>query len=238
MADLKVKDVMTHLVVTLRPSDSLHEAATRLAQSQVSGAPVTENGRVVGVISESDILKALTPKTGRRISSVLDWLANLGNRSSHAGKEGLQVEDAMTDIVIEIAPQSSIWDAADRMTRSRVNRLPVVDEDGYLVGIVSRADLVRMMGRDDEAIRADALAAMNVIGEETVEQVTVVVREGFVTLTGKADRKSTKEILARLIRKIPGITGLDDELSFEIDDSHPHVITREEEKFIFGPTRR
>jgi CBS domain-containing protein len=238
MGDVKIKEVMTHLVVTLRRNDSLHEAAVRLAQNQVSGAPVTENGKVVGVISESDILKALTPRTSRRMPSVLDWLTNAGNRSPRANKEGLAVEDAMSDIVIETGPESSIWDAADTMTRRRVNRLPVVDEDGYLVGIVSRADLVRVMGRDNDSIRADALAAMNMIGEETIEDVTVAVSQGFVTLAGKTDRKSTKEILTRLIRKVPGVTGVADELSFEVDDSHPHILTREEEKFIFGPTRR
>ena len=153
--DIRVADVMTHLVVTLKPTDTLHEAAQRLARHNVSGAPVVVHGKVEGIVSESDIVRAISDATKRRTSlSILDWI---GNRSERQGRDadGKLVEDVMSPIVLLITPERSVWDAAQTMARKGVNRLPVVDDEDYLVGIITRSDLVRAIARDQIPLSGD-----------------------------------------------------------------------------------
>jgi hypothetical protein len=112
-----------------------------------------------------------------------------GNVMVHGGS-GPVVRDVMTRAVRSIRPGATLWEAAEQMQRSGVNRLPVVDEDGALVGIVSRADIVRLVGRSDAAIRAEVLAAIGTIEEETASQpvvgLEVSVDDGIVTIRGLA----------------------------------------------------
>ena len=135
------------------PADD--EAARRLSRNHISGAPVVEHGKVVGVISETDIVRALSPGDGgRRTASILDWLT-IGGTGGARCKAGTLVADAMSPIGFQIPERASVWEAATILDRRGINRLPVVDDEDYLVGIVSRADLVRVMGRDDGSLEAD-----------------------------------------------------------------------------------
>jgi CBS domain-containing protein len=143
-----VQDVMTAPVVTLRPDETVHEAAERLAGARISGAPVVENGKVVGIISETDILRALAPEefmekkvsTLEAITMILGWVP-----TEHRSEP--RVVEVMSSDVITVSPATSVWAAAGLMDRHEVNRLPVIDAEGELVGVVSRADLVRAAGR-------------------------------------------------------------------------------------------
>ncbi|MPZ69294.1 MAG: CBS domain-containing protein [Actinobacteria bacterium] len=154
--DLPVADVMTHLVVTLKPTDTLHEAAQRLACHNVSGAPVVVHGKVEGIISESDIVRAISDTTKRRTSlSILDWIGNRTERTGRAA-DGKLVVDVMSPIVLVITPDRSVWDAAQVMAQRGVNRLPVVDDEDYLIGIITRGDLVRAVARDQIPVAGDS----------------------------------------------------------------------------------
>ena len=116
MEDPKVEHVMTRLVVKFAPTDSVRDAAARLAQNDITGAPVVADGRVVGVVSEVDLVRA-------------EFWA--------------QVSRVMSTHLVTISPGAGIADAAMTMERHRVKRLPVLDDQGYLLGIVSRGDVVR-----------------------------------------------------------------------------------------------
>jgi CBS domain-containing protein len=141
---------MTVSVVTLRPDETVHEAAARLADGGISGAPVVEDGKVVGMVSETDILRALAPEefsekkvsTLEAITMILGWVP--AERRSEP-----RVVEVMSPDVFTVSPTTSVWAAAGLMDRQEVNRLPVIDTEGDLVGIVSRADLVRAVGRDE-----------------------------------------------------------------------------------------
>lgn len=152
MKELKVEQVMTHLVVALRREDSLHEAAAVLSRNHVSGAPVIDDGKVVGVISEDDILRALWPrKPGETRTSMLSLLFQRDTIPS-AVRTPPRVGGAMSTPPIAVQPTLSVYEAAALMHRKKVKRLPVVDQEADLLGIVSRADLVRVMARSDEAV--------------------------------------------------------------------------------------
>ena len=143
---------MTRLFVALKPTDSIHYAAQRLARNHISGAPVIEDGKVVGVISESDIIRAAyRPKRGI-VTNFLDAVANATSETTSQTLRATRVADAMSTPVITALPALSVWEAATLTERHGVKRLPVVDDDGYLIGVISRADLVRVMGRSEPAL--------------------------------------------------------------------------------------
>lgn len=155
MNELKVKDVMTHLVVTLRPKDSIADAAKRLLSNRISGAPVVEDGRLVGVVSEADLMKAFTPPARRGVRAAPYPLMFLLLRGSPPQEARYSVVgDVMTKSVVTIGQDESIWEAAAKIDRYGVRRLPVVDNEGFVVGVVARGDLVRCMARSHEAKRA------------------------------------------------------------------------------------
>lgn len=147
MYDTTVKDVMTHLVVTFRPEDSLTEAAQRLTSNRISGAPVVEGQRLVGVVSEADILKAyVAPRRGSRFLAPHPLVVLL-QRAPMRDVRGATVGEVMTREVFSISPDASILEAASQIDWHGVRRLPVVDGGGYVVGVVTRSDLVRCMAR-------------------------------------------------------------------------------------------
>ena len=152
-------DVMTRDVVTLSPQMTVEAAAERLMQRGISGAPVVDDrGRLVGVLSESDILRRLKliaeETLGKRYLTSrvhsLDLLAFLGERE-HAAVEAVyrqlrasKVGDVMTHHVQSVKPTDSLENVAAAMIEHDVNRLPVVDA-GRVVGIITRADLARVL---------------------------------------------------------------------------------------------
>lgn len=145
METKKVRDVMTTLVVTLRPGDPIDGAAKRLLSNRISGAPVVEDGRVVGVVSEVDLLRAFVPPGRRRSLAAYPPMFLLLRGEPDPEAAPSTVGDVMSRRVVTIGPQDTVRQAATLIDRHGVRRLPVVDEEGYLVGIVARSDLVRCM---------------------------------------------------------------------------------------------
>ncbi|MGH2688887.1 MAG: CBS domain-containing protein [Actinomycetota bacterium] len=204
MNDCKVQDLMVRSVITVAPSDPLSTAARRLAARHISAAPVVdEDGTVVGILSESDILKALVPHSAADPPSILDLLSG-ATREAHEGPA--LVRDAMTTAVRCIPPGESIWQAANLMQQGQVKRLPVTADGKRLVGIISRADLIRAMARNDESILADILHALEALGEES-RGIDVEVDTGMVTLRGVAPDATVIRAAGELAGRIPGVGG-------------------------------
>ena len=212
---MKVKDVMTREVKSISPAAPLKEIAETLSGLGISGAPVVEAGKVVGVVSEADIV---VKERGRRPErgGLLAHLRDGGDRVKQGAKTAGQ---AMTSPAITITPDRPIAEAAAKMLDEGVNRLPVVDRDGALVGIVTRADLVRAFVRTDEEIaeeiREDVL--LNTLWIRP-GNVTVEVESGEVTLTGWVDTKVEAEIVAAFVEKVPGVVSVTSDLTWEIEE--------------------
>ncbi len=220
MSDVRVQDVMTHLVVTLYPKDTVHEAAQRLARNRITGAPVVVAGKVIGIVSEADLIHAVMPPVPvHRGLSVLDVLSVMGKARPRDQEHSKTVADVMSAPVIQVSPETSVWKAASIMERKGVKRLPVVDDDGYLLGLVSRADLVRTMARDDEQIRAEVTGAIKILGEETIDGLGVDVADGVASIKGVADRRTTHELAVKLASRVPGVVEVVDRMTFERDDT-------------------
>ena len=229
MSDVKVRDVMTRMVATLRPEDSLHEAARRLALNGISGAPVVQDGKPIGMISEADLVRAVLPHAHvvRGRPTLFDAMElALTGKPRHVAKPAT-VEDVMTKPVVKTSPDASVWRAAEMMGLTNVKRLPVVDDDGSLVGIVSRTDLIRAMAKDDRHIAQDAMAAVLVLGEENFRSLQVEVDEGVLSIAGTADRRSTHDIALRIVSRVPGVMEVRDHLRYAIDDSKTSPRTKD-----------
>lgn len=215
---MKVREVMTRDVITVRMSTSLKEVARILAEHRISGLPVVgENGEVLGVISEGDILfkeRGPAPRKGL-LSSLLDPTGVEEQLKLEARTAG----DSMTAPAETIEPGRPVSEAAARMIEAGVNRLPVV-EDGELVGIVTRADLVRAFVRSDDEIereiRDDILERTLWLRDPAA--VRVSVDDGKVTLGGKVDTRADAELVSTFVAKIPGVIEIDSSLGWVEND--------------------
>jgi CBS domain-containing protein len=217
---MKVKDVMTSDVVSVRPETSLKEVARLLVERKISGVPVvTENDSVVGVVSEGDILfKERGPTESGRM---LSWLMDASYKEEAQQKfEAQTAAEAMTTPAKTIPRWHSISGAAAQMIEEGVNRLPVVDNDGKLVGIVTRADLVRAFVRPDaeieREIREDFL--VETLWLRVPDRVAVSVDGGKVTLGGTVDTRSEAQLISALATKIPGVVEVESTVNWLQED--------------------
>lgn len=151
---MKVRDVMTRDVATVFPDTLVNEVARLMAGRGISGVPVVESGAVVGIVSELDLIVRNTRLEPPAFFALLDGRIPL-ETPGHYRKRlqhmlGTEVRDVMTREVLTIGPDEELETLAEMMVRRRVNPIPVVDV-GRLVGIVSRADVIRTMARDLES---------------------------------------------------------------------------------------
>jgi CBS domain-containing protein len=214
---MKISDVMTRDVRTVSPGTPLKEAAAVLARNGISGLPVVDaDGVVVGVLSEADILVKESGPPPRH-AGLLAWLLEPSDPSLPAKLEARTAGEAMTSPALTIGPGRPVRDAASHMLEDGVNRLPVVDETGRLVGIVTRADLVRAFTRSDEEIReeieSDVLRRTLWINDPAAIRVTV--EGGAVTLAGSVPTATDAELLPRFVQRVPGVVGVTSELTHE-----------------------
>jgi CBS domain-containing protein len=203
---MKVSDLMSREVHTARPATPLKEAATLLATKGISGVPVVdEAGVVVGVLSEADIVVKAGGEARRR--GLLSWLVepDLDLQDKITAKT---VEEAMSAPAITISPDRHVHEAAGLMVAESVNRLPVVD-DGRLVGILTRADVVRAFTRTDaeiaEEIREEILR--RTLWLEPGKVATDVV-DGVVRLEGEVETEADMELLPVFVARVPGVVSV------------------------------
>ena len=146
---MKVKDLMTRNVVSIKPDESLGDVVVKFMENKISGAPVLDSEELVGVISKADILKQLS--TAGSMHELLVavsglWEKNKKNNNMDYLKKVSEriVSDVMSRHVVTVDPESSIERAARLMVNRNINRLPVV-ENKKLLGIVARGDLVKAL---------------------------------------------------------------------------------------------
>jgi CBS domain-containing protein len=211
---MKVLDVMTTDVLTVSSETPLREVAALLVRRRISGLPVVEDGTVVGVVSEGDILaKERGPSSEQR-----GWFGVLfeDRAAAELKLEARTAGTAMTAPALTIAPERQVAEAAGVMVDAGVNRLPVVSAAGELVGIVTRADLVRAFVRSDgeleREIREDVLVRSLWVAPE---RVVVEVRDGAVTLRGQVENRTTAELLPDFIQRVPGVVAVRSNVTWE-----------------------
>jgi CBS domain-containing protein len=179
----RVSDVMTTSVVTVDRITPYQEIDRLLTERRISGVPVLKMGRhVVGVVSEADLLAAEDePARQARLASALGRRWRLRRPRPQAS---LNAGTLMTAPAITIGPDATIPAAARLMNTHHVRRLPVVDDEGALMGIVSRRDLLSVFLRPDGDIAHDARQVLDELPLADPGDVIVAIKHGVVTLTG------------------------------------------------------
>jgi CBS domain-containing protein len=213
-----VKNVMTTQVVAVRRGATFKEMAATLRRYRVSAFPVIDDdGKVIGVVSEADMLakEALNGDPGGTITAMLD-------RRERDKADGLTAGDLMTHPAVTVTPEDAVEHAARLMYTLRVKRLPVIDAGGYLIGIISRTDVLAVYDRPDDEIRAEITDKV-IVHDLLVDprQFAVTVQAGVVTLEGTPESASLGHHLVRNVRHVQGVVAVRDLLSYP--DDYPLV---------------
>jgi CBS-domain-containing membrane protein len=209
---------MTPEVVTVGEQASFKEIAATMDEHRVSALPVLDaEGRVAGIVSEADLLlKEEFPEgpAGGRL------FQGRRQRVERAKAAGATAAELMTAPAVTIGPDATVTEAARVLHRHGIKRLPVVDPAGPLLGIVSRADLLKVFLRADaeiaQEVRQEVLMRAMWVNPDTV---TVTVHDGIVTLSGQLERWSLIPITVSLVHGLDGVVDVVDRLTFEVDDS-------------------
>jgi len=214
---MKVRDIMTTDPVRVTGDTRLREAARLMVRHRVSGLPVVdEAGKLVGIVSEGDFIRREAGRDRPQGVSLLDAVFGEGELQP-AGAE--TVAEVMTRSVVTITPEATIGEAARVMGRRNVKRLPVVDLEGELIGIVSRADVVGAFTKPDDVIedevREDVIRRLLFLDPDLVQ---VSVADGVVTLEGELENRTEAHLLEELARRIAGVVRVESLLRYKIDD--------------------
>jgi CBS domain-containing protein len=202
---MKITDLMARDVVTVAPDAPLKEVARLLVEHRISGVPVVDaQGHVLGVVSEADIL-AKTRGEGPERSLVFAALhpAELLEEASKLAAR--RAQEAMTAPALTVTEHVDVATASALMLDRDIARLPVVDAEGRLAGIVTRADVVRAFLRGDDEIAEEIQELLLETLWIAPEAVDVDVRAGVVSLSGELETWSSADLLARLVRRVPGV---------------------------------
>ncbi|GAB2584064.1 hypothetical protein Aab01nite_54620 [Paractinoplanes abujensis] len=217
MTAWKVDDVMTEAVVSVQPAASYREVVDLLIGHRFSAMPVVdEYQHVTGVISEADLLRKIE-YAGDEQPRLFEGRRRRGERAkAYAGTAA----DLMSAPPVVVLTGTPIASAARVMDAENVKRLPVVDDLGRLVGIVSRGDLLKVHLRPDDEIGADiSKDVFDTLLHEGADRVGVAVDGGVVRLTGEVDRRSTANLAVRLTRQVPGVVEVIDKLQVAFEDT-------------------
>jgi CBS domain-containing protein len=228
MREPTVAELMTREVITADVGSSFKELVQLLEDNRISAVPVLDGGYPVGVVSEADLM----PKEEFRGGTDDAPGAFAGRAKKHRWEQagGVTARDVMTSPVKSVSPDLAAGAAARELAAAGVRRLFVMDDDGALVGVLSRRDLLKLFLRDDEelrtTIRDEIFGRMLWVDPNTID---VAVTDGVVTLQGELERQSEVEIAGHLVRALPGVVDVHNQLRCGWNDT---THTRQTE--IFG----
>lgn len=215
-----VSDVMTRKVVTVQLDTPFTEIVRVLTEQRVSGVPVMHPaGRVIGVISESDLLTKERFKSVQ--APVVHRFEGRGRQRERDKAEAINAAGLMSAPALTVPQDTPVIEASRLMAIHHRNRLPVVDRGGRLVGIVTRGDLLRVFLRPDEEIRNEVIREVlqRCLWQDT-DQLKVEVHDGVVQLSGTLDQDDLIPLALRLTSAVEGVARVIDDLD-RIGDEQP-----------------
>ena len=201
---MQVVDLMTTDVIKVAPDTPIKQAAQLMFRHRVSGLPVVDDlGRVSGIITEADFLRLEVARGESPDPAPIETVAEI-----------------MSSGVVSVHPDEGLAEAAKIMVVQDIKRLPVVDDEQRLVGIISRLDIVAAFTRPDEVIedeiREDLVRRVLFVDPEAIE---VSVQGGVVTFSGEIGTRNEARLLEELARRLDGVMKVDNQLSWRLDDT-------------------
>ena len=221
---MKARDVMASHVITVGPELDLKAVANTLVANGISAVPVvTIDGSVVGIVSEGDLMRRAVSGVERKRSRWLETFSLAEQLMAEFVKaHGRKAKDVMTRKVISVSPDTSLQEIADLFEKHGIKRVPVI-ENGRLVGIVSRANLVQALATHglalvdvaeaDEALRKVILSNLRKVPWTTaLTMVDVIVDHGVVNLLGVVRNEEEKNAIRVVAEETPGVQAVNDHL--------------------------
>lgn len=220
---MKAADVMVTNVITVGPEACLQDVAHLLLTNRISAMPVvTNDGKILGIVSEGDLMRRDEAGTGRQRPW---WLAMLVGREPLAAwyikEHSRHVTDVMTRDVVTATPETSLQDIATLLEKNGIKRVPVV-KDGKVVGIVSRANLLQALASlrkqieggapNDPDIRERVVAQLKAQSWTRASLINVIVHDGTVELWGIVDSQTEKKAVRVATEVTPGVRAVNDNL--------------------------
>jgi len=220
--DMKAMDVMVRDVITVRPDDEVAVAIKLLAEHDVSALPVVDDGgKVVGVISEADLMRREEIGTERHRSW---WLEAVTPGATLAGEfakaHGRKVREIMSDTVVSATEGTPLGEIAGLLEKHRIKRVPIL-RDGKLAGIVSRSNLIQALATSDVAAGSDGPSDRSIRGElldrlggqtwTDFGSRNVIVLDGVVHLWGLVGSPQEHKALLALAEQVAGVKSVSDE---------------------------
>lgn len=204
---MRVRDVMTNAVISVRPETPVKDVVARLVRFGVIGLPVVDGeGVLLGIVTEADVIAK--PAFGERRPRLAALVDLLSTRTHHwaANARGMTAGDLMTPDPVVCHPDDDVRAVARRMLEQGVRCLPVVA--GELVGVVSRRDILDMFDRTDEEILAD-VATLTMPADA---EVVATVMDGVVTLDGSIVAPGDSSKVVAEIERVMGVIAVVDQL--------------------------
>jgi CBS domain-containing protein len=220
---MNAADVMTHRVLSVGPGTSVAEAARMMLNNNISGLPVVDGGgRLLGIVTEGDFLRRAETGTERRRPRWLEFLLGPGRLADeYIRTHGRKIEEVMTPDVAAVSEDAPLGEIVRLMERRRIKRVPVT-RDGKVIGIVSRANLLRALASVGDELRPSAASdaelrrlVLSELDRQPWSQrttVNIVVRNGIVELWGVIFDERQREALRVVVENIGGVKGIKDNL--------------------------
>jgi CBS domain-containing protein len=223
VAVMQARDVMVSPVVTVRENATVREVANVLLEKRISAVPVIDNAdKVVGIVTESDLMHRAEAGTERAYSWWLHFLTDDATMAAdYVKSHTAKVQDVMTSDVVTAAPETPLHEIAILLEERRIKRIPIVSNDGNLVGIVSRANLIQAvagarpkieMTLPDSTIRQTLLGELKKHPWAHTHNLSVTVTNGIVDLWGYAKSSEERKAIRVIAEAIPGVTLVNDHL--------------------------
>jgi CBS domain-containing protein len=221
--DMNAADIMTPDVITVRLDTPLDQIVTLMLSSHISGIPVMEGEDLVGIVTEGDLLRRVELGSEPRRSHLLELVSRATPLAAeYVRSHGRKASELMTENVITVNETTPIAEIARILETRRIKRVPVL-RDGKLVGIVSRANLLRALATrlqptppvlaDDQRIRTALLAELRQHKwGAMIAQLDVTVENGVVDLWGVVHSQEQKMAVLVMAENMPGVTRVEDHL--------------------------
>jgi CBS domain-containing protein len=213
-----VRDVMSTHVVAARESATYKELAAMLHDQRVSAFPVIDkDNKVIGIVSETDLLAKEALE-----GTVPGTMRLMPHQRERSRVDAVTAADLMTRPAVTIGPDEPVSHAARLMYNKRVKRLPVISDDGTLIGIVSRSDVLTVYSKPDTEIQrevtTDLIPGTAASGPGAF---TVSVKDGIVTIAGTPQTIKAGHDIVDAVRHMEGVVAVRDRLSYPPDHQSP-----------------
>lgn len=220
---MKARDLMTSPVICVGLSATARDVAKLIVEKRISAVPVLDAaGKLVGIVTEGDLLRRVESGTENRYSWWVHMLAgNHAVAADYVKSHSIKVSDIMTRDVVTASPETSIYEIAGLIEEKHVKRIPIVDADGATVGIISRSNIVQLVAGArprievtlaDETIRSDLMSKIKTLPWAHPQQLSITVSNGIVDIWGGVESDDERNAIRVVAESQPGVSSVNDHL--------------------------